>query len=117
MLLILHVIAALSIVGVSFTKAYLMLAFIAIIGFSYGGFLGVFPALTADFWGTKSVATIYGMILLGFGAGAVASSYIVAHFSAAKAFTTAFVIAGIAAVVGFVIMAMLKPPKLKAENK
>jgi OFA family oxalate/formate antiporter-like MFS transporter len=116
-LLILLVIAALSIVGVSFTKAYLMLAFIAIIGFSYGGFLGVFPALTADFWGTKSVATIYGMILLGFGAGAVASSYIVAHFSAAKAFTTAFVIAGIAAVVGFVIMAMLKPPKLKAENK
>ncbi|MFY9568134.1 MAG: MFS transporter, partial [Acetivibrionales bacterium] len=41
-LLILLVIAALSIVGVSFTKAYLMLAFIAVIGFSYGGFLGVF---------------------------------------------------------------------------
>jgi OFA family oxalate/formate antiporter-like MFS transporter len=46
-LLILLVIAALSIVGVSFTKAYLMLAFIEVIGFSYGGFLGVFPALTA----------------------------------------------------------------------
>lgn len=115
-LLILLVIAALSIVGVSFTKAYLMLAFIAVIGFSYGGFLGVFPALTADFWGTKSVAMTYGMILLGFGAGAVASSYIVAYFSAAKAFTTAFVIAGVAAVVGFVIIALLKAPKLKAEK-
>ncbi len=115
-LLILLVIAALSIVGVSFTKAYLMLAFIAVIGFSYGGFLGVFPALTADFWGTKSVAMIYGMILLGFGAGAVASSYIVAYFSAAKAFTTAFAIAGAAAVVGFVIIALLKAPKLKAEK-
>ena len=72
-LLILLVIAAVSIVGVSFAKAYLMLAFIAIIGFSYGGFLGVFPALTADFWGTRHVATIYGLILLGFGVGAVAS--------------------------------------------
>lgn len=113
-LLILMVIAGASIVGVSFTKAYLMLAFIAIIGFSYGGFLGVFPAMTADFWGTKNVATIYGMVLLGFGAGAVASSYIVAYFSAAKAFSTAFAIAGAAAAVGFAIILLLKPPKAKA---
>lgn len=116
-LLILLVIAALSIVGVSFTKAYLMLAFIAVIGFSYGGFLGVFPALTADFWGTKNVATIYGMILLGFGIGAVVSSYVVAYFSAAKAFTTAFVIAAAAAVVGFAIIELLKAPGLKAEKQ
>ncbi|HHW00406.1 MAG TPA: OFA family MFS transporter [Clostridiaceae bacterium] len=116
-LLVLLIVAAVSIVGVSFTKAYLMLAFIAVIGFSYGGFLGVFPALTADFWGTKYVATIYGMILLGFGVGAVASSYIVAYFSASKAFSTAFIIAGVAAVVGFIIISSLKAPKLKAENK
>ena len=115
-LLILLVIAAVSIVGVSFAKAYLMLAFIAVIGFSYGGFLGVFPALTADFWGTRHVATIYGLILLGFGVGAVASSYIVAYFSASKAFSTAFIIAGIAAFVGFAIMAILKTPKLKSEK-
>lgn len=115
-LLILLVIAAASIVGVSFAKAYVMLAFIAVIGFSYGGFLGVFPALTADFWGTRYVATIYGMILLGFGVGAVASSYTVAYFSATKAFSTAFIIAGIAAVVGFAIVSLIKPPKLKAEK-
>jgi MFS transporter, OFA family, oxalate/formate antiporter len=115
-LLILLVIAAVSIVVVSFANSYLMLAFIAVIGFSYGGFLGVFPALTADFWGTKNVATIYGMILIGFGVGAVASSYTVAYFSASKAFSTAFVIAGIAAVVGFIIITLLKAPKLKAVN-
>ncbi|NLH97716.1 MAG: OFA family MFS transporter [Clostridiaceae bacterium] len=112
-LLILLVIAALSIVGVSFTKGYLMLAFIAVIGFSYGGFLGVFPALTADFWGTKNVATIYGMILLGFGIGAVVSSYVVAYFSAARAFTTAFAIAGAAAVAGLAIVSLLKAPEAK----
>lgn len=113
-LLILLIIAGASIVGVSFARAYLMLAFIAVIGFSYGGFLGVFPAMTADFWGTKNVATIYGMVLLGFGAGAVASTYIVGYFSATKNFPTAFAIAGAAAVVGFAIIAMLKPPKAKA---
>ncbi|MCX7842139.1 MAG: OFA family MFS transporter [Clostridia bacterium] len=115
-LLTLLVIAAISIIGVSFAKAYVMLALIAVIGFSYGGFLGVFPAMTADFWGTKNVATIYGMILLGFGAGAVASSYTVAYFSATKSFSIAFAIAGGASVIGFVIISLLKPPKLKAEK-
>lgn len=113
-LLILLVVAAVSIVGVTFVKAYIMLAFIAVIGFSYGGFLGVFPSMTADFWGTKNMATIYGMILLGFGVGAVASSYLVAYLSQTKNFSTAFTIAGAGAVVGFVIIAFLKPPKLKA---
>ncbi len=114
-ILILLVIAAASIVGVSFAKSYLMLAFIAAIGFSYGGFLGVFPALTADYWGAKHVATIYGMLLIGFGIGAVASSYTVAWFSAAKAYGTAFTIAAVAAVIGFVIVSLIKPPKRKAD--
>ncbi|HEY9061527.1 MAG TPA: OFA family MFS transporter [Pseudobacteroides sp.] len=115
-LLILLVVAAISIIAVSFASAYSMLAIIAIIGFSYGGFLGVFPAMTADFFGTKNVATIYGMVLLGFGVGAVGSSYTVAKLSETKSFSTAFLIAGIGAIVGFIIIALLKPPKLKAEK-
>lgn len=115
-LLLLLVITAASIICASFVKAYLMLVIIAIIGFSYGGYLGVFPALSADFWGIKNAAQNYGMVLFGFGAGAVASSYTIAYFSATKAFSTAFLIAGIAAVVGFAITLMLKPPKLKTGN-
>lgn len=115
-LLILLIVTALTIVGVSFAKSYLMLAFIAVIGFSYGGYLGVFPAITADFFGTRNVGTIYGMILLGFGVGAVASSYTVAYFSKLKAFSTAFIIAGVAAVIGFAIISLMKAPRLKAEK-
>jgi len=115
-ILTLLVITCLSIICVSFTSGYLMLVLIAIIGFSYGGYLGVFPALTADFWGTRNVAQIYGMVLLGFGVGAVASSYTIAYFSRTKAFSTAFIIAAAAAVVAFAIIAFLKAPKLKAEK-
>lgn len=114
-ILILLVIAGLSIVSVSLVTGYLMLAVIAVIGFSYGGFLGVFPALTADFWGSKYVATNYGMILIGFGIGAVASSFTVAYLSQAKAFSTAFLIAGIAAAIGLVIMYLLKAPAYQAQ--
>jgi len=110
-ILVLMVLACLSIISISFTTGYWMLAVIAVIGFSYGGFLGVFPALTADFWGPKYVATNYGMILFGFGIGAVASSFTVAYLSQAKAFSTAFLIAGIASVLGFIIMFVLKAPR------
>ncbi len=112
-ILILLVLTGIAIVTVSFVKAYLMLVLIAVIGFSYGGFLGVFPALTADFWGTKSGAQIYGMVLLGFGVGAVASSYIVAHFSKTKDFQTAFIIAAIASIVGIAIISLVKTPRRK----
>jgi len=112
-ILILMVLACISIISISFTSGYLMLAVIAVIGFSYGGFLGVFPALTADFWGPKYVATNYGMILFGFGIGAVASSFTVAYLSQTKAFSTAFLIAGIASVLGFIIMFALKAPQME----
>ena len=112
-LLLLLIITAVSIILMTFVKAYLMLFIIAVIGFSYGGYLGVFPALSADFWGTKNAAQNYGMVLLGFGAGAVASSYIIAHFSETKEFSKAFLIAGIVAVAGFAIILLLKAPKRK----
>lgn len=116
-ILILLVLAGLSIIGVSFVNGYLMLAVIALIGFSYGGFLGVFPAMTADFWGPKYVAINYGMILIGFGVGAVASSFTVAYLSQLKAFSTAFLIAGIASAVGIVIMLLVKAPAVKSNQE
>ena len=54
----------------------LFFALVAVIGFLYGGYLGTFPAITADYFGSKHVGMIYGMVLLGFGVGAVLASYI-----------------------------------------
>jgi len=74
-ILILLVAAAVSIPFAALTQGYLILVFIALVGFSYGGFLGVFPALTADYFGIKSMGVNYGIVLLGFGAGAVVSAF------------------------------------------
>lgn len=113
-IIVLLVLAAASIIALSFVPKELILVMFAVVGFSYGGFLGVFPSLTADFFGTKYVATIYGIVLAGFGVGAVASAFIVGELSKVKAFSTAFGIAAIAAAVAFVIVVSLKPPKEKA---
>lgn len=113
MLLMLLTAAAIS--GVAFTSGFAMLAVIAVIGFSYGGLLGVFPALTADYWGTQHLAINYGMILIGFGVGAVASSYLVAFFSQTQNFAAAFMIAGSAAILGLIVMLFAKAPKATRE--
>ncbi len=104
----------------------LFFVLVAAIGFLYGGYLGTFPAFTADYFGAKHVSMIYGMVLLGFGIGAVASSYLGGYFvnraTAAdpavldiNILFTAFVIASVASAVGAVIMLVTKPPKALAE--
>lgn len=114
-LLLLLLIAGVTILFVASAKMYLILVLIAIVGFSYGGFLGVFPALTADFFGIKNMGVNYGMVLLGFGVGAVASSYVAGYFKdLTGGFVIPFIVAAVAAFVGAVLVFFLKNPKLKA---
>lgn len=99
---------------------------VGLIGFLYGGFLGTFPAITADYFGTKQVSMIYGMVLLGFGIGAFGASLIGGHFiDAARAVDpsvldinilfTAFIIASASSILGAVLIFFAKEPKKKKE--
>ena len=95
---------------------YWIYALIGFIGFFYGGFLSTFPSLTADLFGPKHMATNNGMVLLGFGVGAVASSYIAGYYKNVGAqdislMMPAFFIAAGCAAVGVVLMLLLKAPK------
>lgn len=94
-----------------FAEGYLIYVIIGIIGFFYGGILGTFPALTADLFGSKNMATNYGLVLLGFGAGAIISSYIAGYYKDIAAqnislMTPAFLIAAAGAFLGLVLMAV-----------
>jgi MFS family permease len=43
----------------------------AVVGFSYGACLAIFPAATADQWGTKNMGLNYGLVFTGWGVGGV----------------------------------------------
>ena len=64
---------------VNLATSYFIYILIGLIGFLYGGFLSTFPSYTADLFGSKHMATNYGMVLVGFGLGAIVSSYIAGH--------------------------------------
>jgi len=98
---------------VNVADGYLIYVLIGLIGFFYGGFLSTFPSLTAKTFGPKYMATNYGCVLLGFGIGAVISSQIAGYYknlavSDISLMFPAFVIASAFAVVGIILMIILK---------
>jgi MFS family permease len=90
----------------------------AIIGFNFGGNFALFPAVTADFFGNKNVGRNYGLVFFAYGIAGIVGPQLAGIFKdAAKgaadpsAWLTPFVIAGIACLLGAVIMILIKPPK------
>lgn len=44
---------------------------VSLVGFCFGGFLGVYPTITADYFGTRNLGMNYGSVFMAFGLGAV----------------------------------------------
>ncbi len=104
---------------VNFVSGYLIYVLIGAIGFFYGGLLSTFPTLTAEVFGAKNMATNYGFVLIGFGAGAIIASNVAGFFvnSATDAATglinvdlifPAFAIAAACSVVALLLIFVLK---------
>lgn len=51
------------------TEYPLFLFGVAAVGFCFGGFLALYPAITADYFGTKNVGANYGLMFTAYGAG------------------------------------------------
>lgn len=90
----------------------------SIIGFNFGGNFALFPAATADFFGNKTVGRNYGLVFFAYGIAGIVGPQIAGLFKdAAKdatspvAWTTPFIIAGIACIIGAIIIILLKTPK------
>ncbi|MCL2791801.1 MAG: OFA family MFS transporter [Spirochaetaceae bacterium] len=102
---------------VATAESYWVYVLIAFIGFFYGGAASSFPSLTADTFGTKHLAINYGYVLLGLSIGSIASSQIAGYYKNVAAgnidlMFPAFAIVSCCAVVGIVLMLILK-----AKNK
>lgn len=90
----------------------------AIIGFNFGGNFALFPAATADFFGNKTVGKNYGFVFFAYGIAGIAGPQIAGVFKDAAAgaetpaaWLTPFIIAGVACIIGAVIILLTKPPK------
>jgi MFS family permease len=88
------------------------------VGFNYGGIFALFPAITADYFGNKEVGRNYGWVFTAYGVAGITGPLLAGIFKDAaamgaspKVWMTPFLIAGLACLLGALIMLFTKAPK------
>lgn len=82
-----------------------------LIGFNFGGNFALFPYITADTFGTKSVGHNYGWVFLAYGAGGIFGPILGGKLGDMGNFPLAFTICGVACLVAAGIISAVKAPK------
>lgn len=113
----------------------LYLTGISIVGLCFGGYLALYPAVTADFFGTRHIGANYGWMFTAYGIGGIVGPYLAAKLMRivdhVPYFTTnaegelvektfalgdyrlAFWVAGIACLIAGAVITRIKPHKRK----
>jgi OFA family oxalate/formate antiporter-like MFS transporter len=116
----------------------LFLIGISLVGLCFGGFLAVFPAVTADFFGTKHYGANYGWMFSAFGAGGLLGPYLAARLMKTSAivkikelaaggeeavrsimvgdYSKAFLVAGLLCLASSLALIFLKKPMLSSKD-
>jgi MFS family permease len=99
-------------------KAWMLFLFAVIYGFAHGGFFTVVSPTLAELFGTGSHGLLFGIVLfsgtIGGAAGPLLAGYI---FDKTTDYQIIFVVLTVLAVVGFLLITLLKPLKDKAATQ
>lgn len=88
----------------------MFLALVMTAGFCFGGFMGIFPALTAEKFGIRNNGVNYGFMFIGFAAGGYIGPKLATAFKLTSLglYSLAFVIAAVMAAAGIAVAAVLR---------
>ena len=131
-LIVIFLLSGAALLALDFLTSFpLFLACVSVVGLCFGGFLALYPALTADFFGTKNIGANYGVMFTAYGAGGIVGPYLAASMMRVidqvayeakgatgeivqKVFTVgdyqlAFIVAGIACLVAALLVTRIRP--------
>lgn len=91
----------------------MFLVSVSIIGFCFGGFLALFPSVTADFYGTRNMGSNYGFMYQAYGLSAFVGPLIVK----AIPLTQAFLFAGLICILSMVMAKLITIPKMVSSTR
>jgi len=90
----------------------------SLIGFNYGGIFALFPAITADYFGDTQVGRNYGWVFTAYGVAGLLGPLLAGVFKDSAAagespvvWMTPFLIAGVACLVGALVMLFSRAPR------
>lgn len=84
---------------------------IAIVGFTFGGMLTVFPSITGDYFGMKNFGVNYGFVITAWGIGGVLGPFMGGMVrDITGVYTTSYIISGILSLIGAYLALKVKAP-------
>jgi OFA family oxalate/formate antiporter-like MFS transporter len=98
-------------------QAWSLYVMATVIGFNFGGNFALFPALTADEFGIRSVGKNYPWIFLAYGVGGIVFPILGGLLGDMGNFPLAFSVTGVLCLVGAVAAWMVFPPHLDEARK
>jgi len=114
-LFIMYVISAVTMFGMNSLGSFWLYALgVSLIAFCFGGAMGTFPSVAADFYGPKHVGVNYGFIFLAYSGGALIGPRLAAVVveSSGGNYQMAFLITGILCSIGAIMALFAKMPKV-----
>lgn len=118
-LMLIFLICGVTMLSLKMLTGVMILVGVSLVGFCFGGFLAVYPSLTADYYGTKSYGMNYGTVFLSYGVGAVAGPMlydIMKSPVAGQLSATPLMISGILCLVGLALAFTLKAPTMARQR-
>ncbi|MDO8885896.1 OFA family MFS transporter [Candidatus Oleimmundimicrobium sp.] len=93
------------------TTSILLIVSATLIGFNYGANLALFPAVTADYFGTKNLGVNYGLVFTAWGVGGVFGSMVAGKIvDATGSYSMAYLIAAVLCIIASGITFIIKAP-------
>lgn len=108
--LLMFIITAVAMIVLSLVQLNLVIYFatVSAIAFCFGGFLAVFPTVTADYYGVKTMGKNYGVVYQAYGIAAIAGPFI---HKLTGSYNSTFIVAAILSVLGAVLALTVKNPQ------
>lgn len=99
---------ALCAAALTVATGFLFMAAIAVIAFCYGGYSGIYPLITGDYFGIQNVGSNYGAVMVGFALSALFFPMLIGLIGAV---TVKFIVLALMAAVGAVLVVLLQRSK------
>lgn len=90
---------------------------IALVGSSFGGYLAIYPAITADYYGTKNSGINYGLVFTAYGIGGLLSNIFAPRIKEITGnYNLAFIVTALLCLIATVIIFFfLRPPNPRSK--
>jgi OFA family oxalate/formate antiporter-like MFS transporter len=109
MMMLLFSVNILAVLILTFSENIVFIFAVSVIGLTYGGFMGMYPTITADYFGMENNGINYSMVLIGYGISSIICPYLLkAILHMENGIGISFVIAAFAGILGLLLISRIK---------